>query len=185
MISISALVLSIIAIATAIALMVNILVSSSKHKSIVLEERTASTVQVVAGWNRRLFNNVTSDGLTYENGRVTLPPGQYHISGLSQFTAKTSSEMSAPGYAAVFKHMDPEKDSQLTQENILGIGSVVDSSTGIPSIVDMIINVEETMDITLEHQCRINDGEELYLGLYDEDQGSTSHVMARLTIIEL
>lgn len=170
-------------------LMVYLTLKSNRPNTVLsLQEFALTNTEAKEGLNRRMFNRIshkTDDiDVNLENGTFTLPAGTYLINSLSTIVKQTDSDNpSSPGYSILMNASNTEN----ILDGMLLIGSVVDSTLNIPSVINDIIILKEQTTLALEHQCKMNDGYKLYTGLHapHNSGGSTNYIFASITVLKL
>lgn len=162
----------------------------------VYAEQTKSvddTVEMATGVVARTFNTQevqTGIAIRQVSEReIELQPGTYRISGVSILTMVTSSAPVPtdgltniyPGYCMVYDSSKPPTEQDMSGVICLGTpGTAYDTD---PSIFDCFYSCEQTMRISLGHQCSYDmpADHKVYL----RAGGSIYHVFARMAILKI
>jgi hypothetical protein len=165
----------------------------------VFTEYSPDLKPLKGGWNMRVFTDRTAyqgDAIKcdFTNGIITVPPGTYHITGLSIVTYNSGGEppematVRAPASAGYCRlrlpgptDVNPD-DIKNEDPSVKCIGSVATANM-TPSLFETYLTTTapET-EMLLEHQAGHNP-EHVYLRVYVEN--SKWHVMARISIRQL
>lgn len=162
----------------------------------VFTELSPDSKPLKSGWNTRVFTDTAArqgDAIRcdFTSGVISVPPGTYHISGLSMVAYNSGGEprematVRAPASAGYcrLRIAGPTSENARSIGNddpsVLCIGSTATANMG-PSLFETYLTATEPeTNVLLEHQAG-NDPQQVYLRVYVEN--SKWHLMARISI---
>jgi hypothetical protein len=167
----------------------------------VFTEFSPDLKPIKGGWNTRVFTdtdarNGTGIQCDFASGIIMLPPGAYHITGLSTvgyFMGDEPPEMTtvrnpaSAGYCRLRTVTEPivvnpgMRDIDNADASVVCIGSPCTANLA-SSMIEAYYEAAEMTRLVLEHQSGSHP-EQIYLRVYTE--GSKWHAMARLAIRRL